>query len=66
MDDFKIIAGKKYGWDGEEYESEAAAQENAAKYRQDGFDTRLIQEEGKYYIYTRRVVTEIKIEVEPV
>ena len=30
MDNFKIIDGKKYMWDGENYESESAAKENMA------------------------------------
>ncbi len=62
MDNFKMIDDKKYMWDGEEYESEAAAQENMSKYNEDNFETRLLEEEGKYLVYTRRVVTEIVVE----
>jgi hypothetical protein len=64
VDNFKIIDGQKYGWDGEDYESESAARENLAKYNKDGFETQLIEEDGKYFVFTRRVVTEIKIEGE--
>lgn len=64
MDNFKIIEEHKYGWDGEDYESEFAARENLAKYNKDGFETHLIEEDGKYFVFTRRVVTEIKIEGE--
>jgi hypothetical protein len=53
-------------WDGEDYESEAAAQENISKYSDDDFETKLIEEDGKYLVYTRRVVTEIVVEGEPV
>ena len=66
MDNFKIIDGKKYMWDGEDYESESATQENISKYNNDGFETKLIEENGKYLVYTRRVVTEIVVEGEPV
>ncbi len=66
MDNFKFIDGKKYMWDGKDYESESAAQENISKYSDDGFETKLIEEEGKYLVYTRRVVTEIVVEGEPV
>ncbi len=66
MDNFKMIDGKKYMWDGEDYESEPAAQENISKYTDDDFETKLIEEEGKYLVYTRRVVTEIVVEGEPV
>jgi len=53
-------------WDGEDYESEAAAKENASKYSKDGFETRLIDEGGKHFVFTRRVVTEVVVEGEPV
>ena len=66
MDNVKMIDGKKYMWDGEEYESEAAAQENISKYNEENFETRLLEEEGKYLVYTRRLVTEIVVEGEPV
>jgi hypothetical protein len=53
-------------WDGEDYESESAARESVSKYSDDGFETKLIEEDGKYLVYTRRVVTEIVVEGEPV
>ena len=61
-DSFKIINDRKYMWDGEIYESESAANELVVKYREDGFETKLLEENGKYLVYTRRVVTEIKAE----
>jgi len=66
LDNFKIIEGKKYMWDGEDYESESAALENISKYSTDGFETKLIKEDDKYLVYTRRIVTEIVVEGEPV
>lgn len=66
MDNFKIIDSKKYMWDGEDYESESAAKENISKYNNDGFETKLIKEDSKYLVYTRRVVTEIVVEGAPV
>jgi hypothetical protein len=66
MDNFKIIDGKKYMWDGEDYESKSVAEENISKYGNDGFKTQLIEEDGKYLVYTRRVVTEIVVEGAPV
>lgn len=66
MDSFKIIDGKKFMWDGEDYESESAAKENASKYSKDGFETKLIDEGGKHFVFTRRVVTEVVVEGEPV
>ncbi len=66
MDNVRIIDGKKFMWDGEDYESESAAKENVSKYSKDGFETRLIDEGGKYIVYTRRVVTEVVVEGEPI
>ncbi len=60
MENFKIIDGKKYGLDGEDYESESAAKENLSKYSNNGFETHLIEEEGKYFVYTRRVAGQVE------
>ena len=57
--------GKKYMWDGENYESKEAALENKSKYEADGFETQLVEEEGIAYVFTRRVVTEIVVEGTP-
>ena len=65
-DSFKIIDSKKYMWDGIDYDAEPAALENIKKYNDDNFETKLIEEAGKYLVYTRRVVTEIVVEGEPV
>ncbi len=65
MDNFKIFDGKKYMWDGVEYETEAAAEEKIAAYRADNFATKLVKEEEKFLAYTRRVVTDIEVEGEP-
>jgi len=52
----------KFMWDGEEYYSRESAQEKKSRYEGDGFETQLIEEEGKALVYTRRVVKEIVIE----
>ncbi len=62
MDVVKIIDGKKFMWDGEDYESDSAAKENISKYENDEFETQLINEDGKYAVYTRRVVTDVVAE----
>jgi len=66
LDNVRVIDGKKFMWDGEDYESKTAAQENASKYSKDGFETKLIDEGGKFFVYTRRVVTEVVVEGEPI
>ncbi len=65
-DNVKIIDSKKYMWDGEDYEAESAAREKMSTYGNDGFETKLIEEDGKYLVYTRRVITEIVVEGEAV
>ena len=66
MENFRMIEGKKFMWDGENYESKAVAEENVGKYQKDKFETRLLEEDGKFLVYTRRVVTDVTVEGEPV
>jgi hypothetical protein len=65
LDNFKIIDGKKYMWDGEDYDSKTAALENISKYTKDNFETQLIEENDKFLVYSRRVVTEIVVDGSP-
>ncbi len=51
-------------WDGVVYETEKEAQELKKKYEDNNFEVELVQEEEKYLLYTRRVVTEIVLEGE--
>jgi hypothetical protein len=57
--------GKKFMWDGTPYDTKAAAEEVAAKYREDDFETEIVEEDGVFGVYTRRVVTEIVVEGPP-
>ena len=61
----KQIDGKKFMWDGETYESEEQAKEVQKKYEEDNFEVELVQEENQFFLYSRRVVTEIVLEGEP-
>jgi hypothetical protein len=56
---------RKFMWDGEAYDSTAAAEAKKKDYETQGFETQLVEEEGKAFVYTRRVVKEIVIEGEP-
>lgn len=58
----KIFEGKKFMWDGQEYKSEKEANEVMDKYKNDGFETYLYKENDKFYVFTRRVVCEVKVE----
>ena len=56
------INEKKYMWDRGSHSTEAEAKVKMAQYEKEGFETQLIEEDGTYLIYTRRVVTEIILE----
>jgi hypothetical protein len=62
VENIKIIDGKKYMWDGEEYESESDAEKKITAYSDNGFQVKLIIENEQYLVYTRREVSEIKVE----
>ena len=53
---------KKYMWDGEVYETRDAAEEKEQEYKGQGFDTQLVEEEGVYLVYNRRVAAEVVVE----
>jgi hypothetical protein len=53
---------RKFMWDGEAYESPAAAEAKQKGYEAQGFETQRFEEEGQALVYTRRVVKEIVIE----
>ncbi len=61
----KIINGKKFMWDNVVYESKKEAQDLMEKFKKDNFEVELIEEDKKFLLYTRRLVTEIVVEGEP-
>jgi len=54
-----LINGKKFMWDGVDYSSGEKTSETMKKYKADGFEVELQEEEGKTYLYTRRVVKQV-------
>ena len=62
---FKIIDSKKFMWDGKEYETEGEAKRVKEEYEKDEFETELLEEDGKWLVYSRRVVTEVVVEGAP-
>lgn len=60
----KIINGRKVMWDGVEYATEKEAQDVKKTYEDNKFEVELVEEAGKFLLYTRRVVTEIVLEGE--
>lgn len=58
----KYEDGKKFMWDRREYATEDEAKKVAGEYGADGFETLNVSEEGKFYVYSRRVVKEVVVE----
>ena len=62
MDNVKFFDEKKFMWDGRTYISESEAINIKAEYEKNNFENRIVQEEEKYFLFTRRVVSEVVIE----
>ncbi len=50
------IDEKKFMWDGSVYGSRIEAEKARDAYGAEGFETRLVEEDGKVLVYTRRAV----------
>jgi ABC-type sulfate transport system substrate-binding protein len=55
------MKGKKFMWDGKIYETESEARNIEKEYGANNFEVMLVPEDGKYLVYTRRVVTEVVV-----
>jgi hypothetical protein len=64
MQSVRFFDRRKFLWDGEAYDAPAAAEAKKQEYESQGFETQLVEEEGKAFLFTRRVVKEIVIEGE--
>ncbi len=53
-----ISDGKKFLWDGQSYDSKEAAASAAQSYQNENFQVQTVEEDGKFLVYTRRVVKE--------
>ena len=65
MDLARTFGGKKFMWDGMVYEDRKEAEEVGQKYRDDGFEVELVEEDGQSFLFSRRLVTEVVVEGEP-
>ncbi len=52
-------------WDGKTYADEKEAKEVSRQYQEESFDVEVVEEEGQYYLFTRRVVTQVVVEESP-
>jgi hypothetical protein len=53
-----ISDGKKFMWDGLSYDSKENASRAGQSYQDDGFQIGIVEEGGKFLVYTRRLVKE--------
>ena len=53
-----ISDGKKFMWDGRLFETRDESSREAAAYEKDHFEVRMVEQEGKFLVYTRRPVKE--------
>ncbi len=58
----RFFDGKKFMWDGEEYDSKEKAGSVEKGYAEKGFEVQSCSEDGKVFLYTRRIVTEVEVE----
>ena len=66
MELVRIFNGKKFMWDGRVYTDEKERREIGQKYKDDGFEVETVEEGGEYFLFTRRVVTEVVVEGKPI
>ena len=57
----KYSEGLKFVWDGADYPSAEAAAEKRAQYEKDGFSVFALANDGKHFLYTRRVVKDVVV-----
>jgi hypothetical protein len=58
----RFFDGRKFMWDGEEYQEKKKVAEVEKQYRENGFEVERCTEGGKTLLYTRRVVTEVVVD----
>ncbi len=53
--------GKKFMWDGRLYDTPEDASRAGESYRNDNFEVQRVEADGKFLVYTRRVVKEVVV-----
>ena len=56
-----ISDGKKFMWDGQLYDNREEASRAEKSYQDENFETRMVEEGGKFLVYTRRAVKEVVV-----
>jgi hypothetical protein len=53
--------GKKFMWDGQLYDNQEEATRAARSYQDEDFQVQLVEEGGKFLVYTRRTAKEVAV-----
>jgi len=59
-----ISDGKKFMWDGQLYDNGEDAARAAKSYQDENFHTQIVEEGGKFLVYTRRTAKEVAVTVQ--
>lgn len=62
MEIARLFNGKKYMWDGSSYQQRGEMEEKASAYRERGFEVMHLENDGKYYLFTRREASGVSTE----
>ena len=62
MTNYRIVNGRKFIWDGQAGLLQEAVEQVVSRYRSEGFETEMVEEEGKFFAYTRREVKKAAVE----
>jgi hypothetical protein len=56
-----VSDGKKFMWDGQSFGNREEASLVAESYQKNGFEVCMVEEGGKFLVYSRRVVKEVVV-----
>jgi len=59
-----ISDGKKFMWDGQTYDNREDAARAAKSYQDENFHIQIVEEGGKFLVYTRRTANEVAVTVQ--
>ena len=59
-----IQDGKKFMWDGRIYATREEAASTSEAYQKDNFEVQMAEAEGKFLVYSRRIVKEVVVSVQ--
>jgi hypothetical protein len=56
-----ISDGKKFMWDGQLYDTKEEASRTAQSYHDEDFEVQVVEDGGKFLVYTRRTAKEVAV-----